>query len=263
MRPFAGARGAITFRYLFFRSAMTTTVPILAVHDLTVRYPRFTLGPVSFAIGGGETVALLGANAAGKTTLLRAVTGRLREREGSVLISGQDPLQAPPAWRARLGFAAEKPPVDAALRVREWFAFLADCYATWDVDYQHELTRRLGLDDSERVGALSRGTAVKAAYIGAEAYRPDLLVLDEPTNGLDPVVRIEILSLLRECFTAAPHRALLFSSHLLEDVEALCDRALLLRDGQLVRELPGEVLTAARSSGQLTALVADVLRSVG
>jgi len=240
---------------------MPGVVPILAVNTLTVRYPRFTLGPVSFAVNGGETVALLGANAAGKTTLLRSVTGRLREREGSVLVSGRDPLVAPPEWRARIGFAAEKPHVDAALRVREWFAFLADCYPTWDTGYQHELTRRLGLDDGERIGSLSRGTAVKAAYIGAEAYRPDLLVLDEPTNGLDPVVRVEILGILRECFAAAPNRALLFSSHLLEDVEALCDRALLLRDGQLVRELPGEMLTEARTSGQLTALVADVLRS--
>ena len=239
---------------------MSSDVPILEVHDLTVRYPRFTLGPVTFAVGGGETVALLGANAAGKTTLLRAITGRLRRREGTVALSGRDPRSAPPSWRARVGFAAEKPQVDAALRVREWYAFLADCYPTWDVAYQQELTDRLHLDDGERIGTLSRGTAVKAAYIGAESYRPDLLVLDEPTNGLDPVVRIEILELLRSCFAASPHRALIFSSHLLEDVEALCDRALLLRNGQLVQELSGLVLTEARTSGRLTSLVADVLR---
>lgn len=234
---------------------------ILDVQDLSVRYPKFTLGPLAFAITGGQTVALLGANAAGKTTLLRAVTGRLRERAGTVLVSGRDLRDAPPAWRARIGFAGEKPQVDGALRVREWYAFLADCYPTWDVAYQKELTARLRLDDGERIAALSRGTAVKAAYIGAEAYRPDLLVLDEPTNGLDPVVRIEILDLLRTCFAAAPSRALLFSSHLLEDVEALCDRALLLRDGRLVDEIAGDVLTEARASGRLTTLVADALRS--
>ncbi len=239
---------------------MSSDVPILEVQDLTVRYPRFTLGPLSFTVRGGETVALLGANAAGKTTLLRAITGRLRDREGRVALAGRDPLSAPPIWRARVGFAAEKPPVDAALRVREWFAFLADCYPTWDVEYQLDLTARLALDDGDRIGALSRGTAVKAAYIGAESYRPDLLVLDEPTNGLDPVVRVEILELLRSCFAAAPNRALIFSSHLLDDVEALCDRALLLRKGQLVQEVSGEILTEARASGQLTTLVANVLR---
>ncbi len=233
---------------------------ILEARDLSVRYPVFTLGPLGFSIAGGETVALLGANAAGKTTLLRAVTGRLLDRLGVVEIAGRDPRSAPDAWRAKVGFAGEKPPADAALRVREWLAFLRDCYPTWDEAYQRDLAARLGLDTAERIGALSRGTAVKAAYIGAEAYRPELLVLDEPTNGLDPVVRLELLGLLRDCFTAAPDRALLFSSHLLEDVEALCDRALLLRGGQLVGELAGDQLTQARASGQLTALVADVLR---
>jgi ABC-2 type transport system ATP-binding protein len=234
--------------------------PILETRDLTVRYPAFTLGPLGFTIGGGETVALLGANAAGKTTLLRAVTGRSLDRKGIVEIVGRDPLGASDAWRAKVGFAGEKPPADAALRVREWFAFLRDCYPTWDDTYQRELADRLGLDTSERIGALSRGTAVKAAYIGAESYRPELLVLDEPTNGLDPVVRLELLALLRDCFARAPGRALLFSSHLLEDVEALCDRALLLRRGVLVGALDREQLTTARNSGQLTTLVADVLR---
>jgi ABC-2 type transport system ATP-binding protein len=234
--------------------------PILAVTDLVVRYPAFTLGPLSFLVWGGETVALVGANAAGKTTLLRAVTGRLRDREGTILLAGREPRAAPPAWRARVGFAGEKPQADGALRVREWLAFLADCYPTWDAGYARELTDRLRLDTSERIATLSRGSAVKAAYIAAEAYRPALLVLDEPTNGLDPLVRLDFLGMLRECFAEAPGRALLFSSHLLEDVEVLCDRALLLRAGQLVRELPGEALTEARSSGRLTELVADVLR---
>jgi ABC-2 type transport system ATP-binding protein len=240
---------------------MDPVAQILTVSNLVVRYPSFTLGPLSCTVRGGETVALLGANAAGKTTFLRAITGRLREREGEILISGREPRDAPPAWRAKIGFAAEKPPADGALRVREWYAFLADCYPTWDVAYQKELTTRMGLDAGERISALSRGTAVKAAYVAAEAYRPDLLVLDEPTNGLDPVVRLDFLALLGECFANAPNRALIFSSHLLEDVEALCDRALLLRAGQLVDEIPGERLTEARASGQLTQLVAHVLRA--
>ena len=240
---------------------MDSALPILAVNNLVVQYPSFTLGPLSCAVHGGETVALLGANAAGKTTFLRAITGRLRERQGEILISGREPRNAPPSWRAKIGFAAEKPQADGALRVREWFAFLADCYPTWDAAYQQDLTSRLGLDAGERIAALSRGTAVKAAYVAAESYRPDLLVLDEPTNGLDPVVRLDFLGLLGECFANAPNRALIFSSHLLEDVEALCDRALLLRAGQLVDEIPGERLTEARASGRLTELVAHVLRA--
>ncbi len=236
------------------------SAPILDARGLRVVYPKFTLGPVSFAIAGGETVALLGANAAGKTTLLRAITGRLLDREGVVELAGRDLREAPDSWRAKIGFAGEKPPADPSLRVREWFAFLHDCYPTWDAAYAKDLAARLDLDVTERIGALSRGTNVKAAYISAEAYRPDLLVLDEPTNGLDPVVRLELLGLLRDCFAESPTRALIFSSHLLEDVETLCDRALLLRRGQLVGELGGPELTEARSTGRLTTLVADVLR---
>ena len=96
---------------------MPDTSAILEVTDLTVRYPAFTLGPLSLRIRGGETVALLGANAAGKTTLLRAVTGRLRDRLGTILLAGREPREAPPAWRARVGFAGEKPLVDGALRL--------------------------------------------------------------------------------------------------------------------------------------------------
>jgi len=211
-------------------------------------------------IGGGDTVALLGANAAGKTTLLRAITGRLHDRSGQVMISGRELARAPHAWRSRIGFAAEAPLADPALRVREWFNFLADVYPTWSRADEAELVERLGIDASVRIGALSRGTQVKVAFVAAEAYRPDLLVLDEPTNGLDPVVRMEFLGLLRERFADSPDRALLFSSHLLEDVEALCDRALLIRHGKLVQEIAGDDLTAARNAGQLTALVADALR---
>lgn len=229
--------------------------------DLSVRYPAFTLGPLSFTIHGGETVALLGANAAGKTTLLRAVTGRLHDRSGTISLAGREIADAPPAWRARIGFAAEAPLADPALRVREWFHFLADVYPGWHRQEEQELVERLGVDTSLRIGTLSRGTQVKVAFVAAEAYRPDLLVLDEPTNGLDPVVRMAFLSLLRERFSQAPDRALLFSSHLLEDVEALCDRALLIRDGKLVRECSGAELSEARAAGRLTELVADVLRT--
>ncbi len=237
--------------------------PILDVRDLVIRFPAFTLGPLSFAIGGGETVALLGANAAGKTTLLRAVTGRLHDRSGTIALAGREIRDAPPEWRARIGFAAEAPLADPALRVREWFHFLADAYPGWQRHEERALVDRLDIDTSVRVGTLSRGSQVKVAFVAAEAYRPDLLVLDEPTNGLDPVVRMAFLSLLRERFSNAPDRALLFSSHLLEDVEALCDRALLIRDGELVRECSRAEMGEARAAGRLTELVADVLRSRG
>ncbi|HRP07724.1 MAG TPA: ABC transporter ATP-binding protein [Gemmatimonadales bacterium] len=232
---------------------------LLDVRDLRVHFPSFSLGPVSFAVGAGERVALLGANGAGKTTLLRALTGRLAKREGSALIMGRDLRQAPASWFAHVGYAAESPPADPVLRVSEWFDFLADVHPTWSRDDQVELVTRLGVDVARKIGQLSRGTLVKVALITAEAARPPLLVLDEPTNGLDPVVRQELVTLLRERFVPGGSRSLLFSSHLLEDVEALCDRALMIRGGRLVREVSGDLLRQARADGQLTGLVADVL----
>jgi ABC-2 type transport system ATP-binding protein len=235
------------------------TLPLLDVRDLSVRFPAFTLGPLSFQAGAGETVALLGANGAGKTTLLRAICGRGRRAAGSATIAGQDLTVAPPAWHAKVGFASERPMADPVLRVREWLAFLADIHPTWSLDDAQELVDRLRIDVTIRIGALSRGNQVKVAIVCAEAYRPPLLVLDEPTNGLDPVVRQELISLLRERFNDQSDRLLLFSSHLLEDVEALCDRALMIREGRLLRDVPGDALRAARLEGRLTALVSDVL----
>lgn len=237
--------------------------PILDVRQLVVRYPRFTLGPVSFTIRPGETVGLLGANAAGKTTLLRAITGRLPRHEGQALLDGAELRTAPPAWRAKVGFAGESPLADPVLRVREWLDFLADVHPSWNAAEAAALLARLGVDLAAKIGTLSRGTQVKLAFVCAEAYHPALLVLDEPTNGLDPVVRQDFVAVLRERFTGNPSRALLFSSHLLEDVEALCDRALLIRGGELVGEVAGAALHEARAAGRLTALVADVLGADG
>ncbi len=207
----------------------------------------------------GERVALLGANGAGKTTLLRAITGRLPRRTGQALILGRDLHDAPPAWYANVGYAGESPAADPVLRVREWFDFLADVHPRWSMDDEIELVNRLEVDPARRIGELSRGSLVKVAIIAALATRPPLLVLDEPTNGLDPVVRQELLRLLLERVTPESEGALLFSSHLLEDVEALCDRALLIKDGELVSEVGAHQLRSARRDGRLTTLIADVL----
>jgi len=210
-------------------------------------------------IMAGERVALLGANGAGKTTLLRAVTGRLLRRTGSALILGQDLKHSPAAAYANVGFASEAPAADPVLRVREWFDFLADVHPRWSMGAEIELVERLAVDTDRRIAELSRGNLVKVALIAALATRPPLLVLDEPTNGLDPMVRQELLALLRDWVTPDSDSALLFSSHLLEDVEALCDRAVLIKEGRVVRELGGDELRSARRDGRLTALITDVL----
>jgi ABC-2 type transport system ATP-binding protein len=210
-------------------------------------------------ITAGERVALLGANGAGKTTLLRAVTGRLLRHSGKALVLGQNLKTAPPSAYANVGFASEVPTADPVLRVREWFDFLADVHPRWSMDAEIALVERLTVDTDRRIAELSRGNLVKVALVAALATRPPLLVLDEPTNGLDPMVRQELLALLRDWVTPESDSALLFSSHLLEDVEALCDRAVLIKEGRVVGELAADELQSARRDGRLTALITDVL----
>jgi ABC-2 type transport system ATP-binding protein len=133
------------------------------------------------------------------------------------------------------------------MTVREHLAFLAPFYPTWDSDYAAALAARLQLPLDTKLANLSRGNGVKLSLVAAESYRPPLLLLDEPTSGLDPVMRTDVLALVDECAPRTGPRAVLFSSHILEDIEAVADRVLILRNGELV----------------LDASVADLLESEG
>src|SRR5690606_36733434 len=140
-----------------------------------------------------------------------------------------------------------------------WFDFLADEHPRWSLDAEIAPVERLTVDTDRRTGERSRGNLVKVALIAALTTPPPLLVLDEPPNCLAPRTRQELLALLREWVTAESDSALLFSSHLLEDVEALCDRAVLIKEGRVVGELAADELQSARRDGRLTALITDVL----
>jgi ABC-2 type transport system ATP-binding protein len=122
--------------------------------------------------------------------------------------------------------------------VRQHLALLARLFPTWDPAYAEELRQRLALAPDARLGTLSRGMGVKLAFVAAEAHRPPYLLLDEPTTGLDPLVRAELLAVVRELAAADPRRLVLFSTHLLEDVELLAERVLALRAGRLVTDVP-------------------------
>jgi ABC-2 type transport system ATP-binding protein len=138
------------------------------------------------------------------------------------------------------------------MTVGEHLAFLAQFYPTWDAAYTGDLARRLGLPLGDKVGTLSKGTKVKLAFVAAEAFRPPVLLLDEPTSGLDPVVRREVIDAILERFPDAGSRLVVFSTHILEDVEGLAERVVVLADGavrrdatiaELRREQPDETLS--------------------
>ena len=207
--------------------------PRIALRQFAVRYPAFTLSPLSLEIHPGERVALIGPNGAGKSTTLRALAGRLRDYDGFILFDGRELRSLLPFGRREIGLLPETLGGYGWMTVREHLAFLREFYPSWDAGYAAHLADRLGVPFDKPLGRLSKGTRVKASFVAAEAYRPPLLLLDEPTSGLDPAVRGEILGAILAAVDAQSNRVVVFSTHLLEDVEFVANRVLLLANGTL------------------------------
>lgn len=193
---------------------------------------------MSFSVAHGERVAIVGPNGAGKSTTMSAIAGRLPTFQGRIELGGMNLRAILPEARARIGFLPETVPCYDVLTVREHFAFLRAFHPRWDKGAVDELLDRLRVDPGQQMGKLSKGTRVKVAYVAAEAICPELLLLDEPTSGLDPVVRTELLEIVNERLQAHPERALIFSTHLLEDIDQVAERVLLINDGRLRDDLP-------------------------
>lgn len=227
--------------------------------DFTVSYPTFTLGPVSLTLAPGEHVALVGPNGAGKSTTLRGLVGLIPEHGGSVVFEGRDPREAGPGVRGRIGVLPEKVMGFGWMTVAEHLSFLAPFYPTWDAPYAQELARRLDLPLETKLANLSKGNGVKLSLVAAEAYRPPLLLLDEPTSGLDPVMRTDVLDLIDECAPRDGDRTVLFSSHILEDIEAAADRVLILREGRLLVDASVDDLRATHPERPLSHTIRERL----
>lgn len=233
--------------------------PLLELERLSVCYPDFRLGPLCLSLFAGERVALVGANGAGKSTALAAMAGRVIRHEGRVLWRGEPMDSLLPEVRSRIGFLPETFRGFGWMTVEEHLRFLSTFYPSWDRDYEVRLVSRLGVPRGSRVGTLSKGTKVKLSFVAAEAYRPPVLLLDEPTSGIDPVMRGELLDLLDGCVARGGERLLVFSSHILEDVTRICDRIVLLGDGRLLEDSTRDRLQARSRIGSLGDVVHSML----
>ena len=207
------------------------------LRGFSVRYSNFFLEPMDLSIDPGERVAVVGANGAGKSTTLKAIAGRLRDYEGGVELGGEDVRSRLPEIRARIGFLPEKLLGFGWMTVGEHLSFLSAFYPTWDHEYAEELLERLELPRASKVGTLSKGMAVKLSLVGAEAHRPPVLILDEPTSAIDPVMRRELLGIIDECAPGGGDRLVVFSSHILEDVEFIAERVVLMRVGRILEDV--------------------------
>src|SRR5262249_31349186 len=158
-----------------------------------------------------------------KTTLIRHILGLLKPQSGSVSVFGLDPIAEPKRVLSQLGYLSEDPDLPGWMRIHELIRYVAAFYPTWDSKYAEQLRRQFALDPQAKVKTLSKGQRARAGLLAALAYRPQLLVLDEPSSGLDPIVRRDILGAIVRTI-ADEGRTVLFSSHLLTEVEQMSDR---------------------------------------
>jgi len=209
------------------------TTPAAHLSGLTKQFPGFKLGPLDLVLEPGTVVALVGPNGAGKTTTLNCMAGLMVPDEGGTEVYGARVHSSRTEYRRDVGYVGEEGGFFQRWTVSRNLAFLAELLPGWSRDRAQQLSERIALPMDKPVGKLSRGNKTKLALVAAMAHRPRLLLLDEPTSGLDPVVRAEVLDLLWEIIEDGEH-AVLYSTHVLSDINRLADELVFLRDGQIV-----------------------------
>jgi ABC-2 type transport system ATP-binding protein len=212
--------------------------PVVEVKALTRHFgAKAALDDVSITIPRGIVFGLVGANGAGKTTLIKHVLGLLKAQAGSVRVFDRDPVADPAAVLSRIGYVSEEHDLPGWMRVWELLRYNQAFFRNWDPAYAEDLRRRFDLDPDARVKQLSKGQRARAGLLVALAHRPELLVLDEPSSGLDPIVRRDILEAIIRAI-ADEGRTVLFSSHLLHEVERVCDHVTMINQGKIVFSAP-------------------------
>ena len=207
---------------------------VIEIQGVTRQFgAKRALDNVSLAVPRGIVFGMVGVNGAGKTTLIRHVLGLLKAQTGSVRVFGIDPVKEPVSVLSRVGYLSEEGDLPGWMRVDELMRYMRAFYPTWDETYAQDLRRQFALDPAAKVKNLSKGQKARAGLVCALAYRPELLLLDEPSSGLDPIVRRDILGAIVRTI-ADEGRTVLFSSHLLDEVERISDRIAMLKGGQIL-----------------------------
>ncbi len=211
---------------------------VISIDGLTRRFGSMTaLDNVSLRVPRGSVFGLVGANGAGKTTLIKHVLGLLRAQQGTVRVFGLDPVVDPPGVLGRIGYLSEEHDLPGWMRVWELMRYTRAFFRGWDENYAQELRERFELDPQAQAKNLSKGQRARAGLMLALAHHPDLLVLDEPSSGLDPIVRRDIVEAIIRSI-AHEGRTVLFSSHLLHEVERVSDHVTMIHQGKIVFSAP-------------------------
>lgn len=233
---------------------------IVELEHLSRRFGRTTaLDEVSLKIYPSRVYGLVGANGQGKTTLIKHILGLLKAQHGSVSVWGFDPVKHPVEVLSRIGYLSEERDLPVWMRVDELLRYTGAFYPHWDAEYAAQLVRTFGLDPKRKVKHLSKGMKAQVGLIAAVSHRPELLLLDEPSTGLDAVVRQDILNTIVRT-VADEGRTVIFSSHLLDEVEQMSDSIIMIDQGRLVLE--GDLDTIKAQHDRLVVRLSDTKQSL-
>jgi ABC-2 type transport system ATP-binding protein len=225
---------------------------MIETHELTRRFGAVVaVDHVSWSVDHAGIVGFLGPNGAGKTTTMRMLTGFLPMTSGTAVVAGYDVFDEPLEVKARVGYLPETPPLYGELTVGEYLAFVAELRGVSRSERSSrvgEVLEQTGLRGWERrlLADLSKGYRQRVGLAQALVHRPRLLILDEPTSGLDPAQRVEVRALIRDI---AAERTVLLSTHVLSEIEALCERVTVLHHGRVAADGTIEELAVAAGAG--------------
>lgn len=207
----------------------------IQVQQLTKKYGEQTaVNQLSFAIQQGEIVGFLGPNGAGKSTTMKMITGFLIPDEGNIEVDGVNVLENPTLAKSKIGYLPESNPLYYDMYVREYLTFIAEVHQVKNIKQRvEEVIEVVGLtpESKKTTGQLSKGYKQRVGLAAALIHDPSVLILDEPTTGLDPNQIVEIREVIKQLGRT---KTVLFSSHILQEVEAICDRVVIINKGNLV-----------------------------
>jgi ABC-2 type transport system ATP-binding protein len=209
-----------------------TSSTVEATHLGKVFGPKRVLQDLSFGVSPGDVVGVLGKNGAGKTTLLELMLGFTQPTEGAVRVFGHESYRLPGDAKARVGFVPQQDELVDHLTVEDQLRVIASFYPQWDQELMSRLCQEWGVDMRARIKGMSVGERQKLSILLAFGHKPDLLILDEPVASLDPIARRQFLEQLVEV-SADGRRAIVFSSHIVSDIERLANRIWILKEGRL------------------------------
>jgi len=229
----------------------------IKVKDLTKIYgEQKAVDAISFTVGKGEIVGFLGPNGAGKSTTMKILTGYLGQDEGEAIVCDISVREYPLETKKKIGYLPEANPLYPDMYVREYLDFIADIHHVRDKKKRIETVITLvGLtvESRKKLGQLSKGFKQRVGLAAALLHEPEVLILDEPTSGLDPNQIIEIRDVIRQL---GKDKTILFSSHILQEVEAICDRVVIINNGKLVADSQLSLLREQNNVGINTIRVA-------